>query len=62
MVFLNDVEEGGECAFPVADNATFSWKVNKQKNRSLQNINNFIHAITPNLKKSRKSSRTYLIT
>ena len=29
MVFLNDVEEGGECAFPVADNKTFSWKVNK---------------------------------
>lgn len=27
MVFLNDVEEGGECAFPVADNKTFSWKV-----------------------------------
>ena len=27
MVFLNDVEEGGECAFPIADNRTFSWKV-----------------------------------
>ena len=32
MVFLNDVEEGGECAFPIADNKTFSWKVNKKNN------------------------------
>ena len=30
MVFLNDVEEGGDCAFPVADNKTFTWKVNKE--------------------------------
>ena len=35
MIFLNDVEEGGECAFPVADNATFSWEVNKQKKKTL---------------------------
>jgi hypothetical protein len=27
LYFLNDVEEGGETAFPVADNATFSIEV-----------------------------------
>ncbi|XP_020891848.1 transmembrane prolyl 4-hydroxylase [Exaiptasia diaphana] len=26
-VFLNDVESGGELAFPVADNATYNWEV-----------------------------------
>ena len=32
LYFLNDVEEGGETAFPVADNATFSPEVkNKQQ-------------------------------
>lgn len=32
LYFLNDVEEGGETAFPVADNATFSAEVkNKQQ-------------------------------
>ena len=58
MVFLNDVEEGGECAFPVADNATFSWKVNKQKHSSFQNISNLIRAINRNLTRSRKSFST----
>ena len=29
MVFLNDVDEGGELAFPVADNETFTWEVSK---------------------------------
>ncbi len=27
VFYLNDVEEGGETAFPVADNATFSTEV-----------------------------------
>ena len=27
LYFLNDVEEGGETAFPVANNATFSVEV-----------------------------------
>lgn len=32
LYFLNDVEEGGETAFPVADNTTFSAEVkNKQQ-------------------------------
>ncbi|XP_031556319.1 transmembrane prolyl 4-hydroxylase-like [Actinia tenebrosa] len=26
-IFLNDVEDGGELAFPVADNNTFNWEV-----------------------------------
>ena len=60
MVFLNDVEEGGECAFPVADNATFSWKVNK-KHSSLQNISNLIRAIKQNLTRSRKSFSTLFL-
>lgn len=29
MVFLNDVDEGGELAFPVADNEIFTWEVSK---------------------------------
>lgn len=36
LYFLNDVEEGGETAFPVADNATFSTEV---KNKQLTNNN-----------------------
>ena len=31
LYFLNDVEEGGETAFPVADNATFSKEVSDWK-------------------------------
>lgn len=31
LYFLNDVEEGGETAFPVADNATFSIEVQNTK-------------------------------
>ena len=58
MVFLNDVEEGGECAFPVADNATFSWKVNKQKHSSLQNMSNLIRALKQNLTRSGESFST----
>lgn len=27
LYYLNNVEEGGETAFPVADNATFSYEV-----------------------------------
>lgn len=27
LYFLNDVEEGGETAFPLADNATFDHEV-----------------------------------
>lgn len=38
LYFLNDVEEGGETAFPVADNATFSPEV---KNKQQTNDNNF---------------------
>ncbi|KAK3737073.1 hypothetical protein QZH41_013883 [Actinostola sp. cb2023] len=26
MIFLNDVEDGGELAFPVADNSTYNWE------------------------------------
>lgn len=37
LYFLNDVEEGGETAFPVADNATFSTEV---KNKQQTNDNN----------------------
>lgn len=29
MIFLNDVEEGGELVFPLAQNDTFSWHVCK---------------------------------
>lgn len=28
MTYLNDVEEGGETAFPAADNATYNERVN----------------------------------
>lgn len=38
LYFLNDVEEGGETAFPVADNATFSPEV---KNKQQTNDNSF---------------------
>ena len=31
LYFLNDVEEGGETAFPVADNETFSYEVRTYK-------------------------------
>lgn len=27
MMFLNDVESGGEVLFPLADNETFTWEV-----------------------------------
>lgn len=30
LYFLNDVEEGGETAFPIADNATVDYKVSRE--------------------------------
>ncbi|KAL9950837.1 hypothetical protein ACROYT_G043402 [Oculina patagonica] len=47
MVFLNDVEEGGECTFPVADNTTFSWKT--WSNESSQKCNMVKHCDKSNL-------------
>jgi len=47
MVFLNDVEEGGECAFPVADNKTFSWKA--WSNESSHKCNMVKHCDESNL-------------
>ena len=41
MVFLNDVEDGGESAFPIADNLTFNWEVNickRTQNTSLMRL------------------------
>lgn len=37
LYFLNDVEEGGETAFPIADNVTVDSRV---RVRDLQNISN----------------------
>ncbi|KAJ7383007.1 hypothetical protein OS493_031177 [Desmophyllum pertusum] len=47
MVFLNDVEEGGECAFPVADNTTFDWEA--WSNESPQSCNMVKHCDKSNL-------------
>lgn len=34
LYYLNDVEEGGETAFPVVDKTTFDRKVSYSKNAS----------------------------
>ncbi|XP_022799755.1 transmembrane prolyl 4-hydroxylase-like [Stylophora pistillata] len=47
MVFLNDVDEGGECAFPLADNTTFSWQA--WSNESVQRCNMVKHCDKSNL-------------
>ncbi len=46
LFYLNDVEEGGETAFPVADNATFdthvkSWKFRLESHNSWGFLSNF---------------------
>lgn len=47
VVFLNDVDEGGECAFPLADNTTFSWQA--WSNESIQSCNMVKHCDKSNL-------------
>ncbi|EDO48199.1 predicted protein, partial [Nematostella vectensis] len=43
LIFLNDVEAGGELAFPVADNKTFTWELqNKQRSLTIS-TSCFVH-------------------
>ncbi|EDO47327.1 predicted protein [Nematostella vectensis] len=46
LYFLNDVEEGGETAFPFADNGTLNANhivMNRAEGRDLHNLNEFCH-------------------
>ena len=38
MAYLNDVEEGGETAFPAADNATYDYNVSVTINLCLSYV------------------------
>ncbi|XP_030850026.1 transmembrane prolyl 4-hydroxylase-like [Strongylocentrotus purpuratus] len=43
MTYLNDVEEGGETAFPYADNATYSAEVAAENEPTTTDLKNHCH-------------------